>query len=249
MSGDNLVERRSRQTDCRRTDFTKVKRVVITLGGESLPHLLFHHHLAWSGWAYGQVIHGGESFVALSEGLQNALAAFGGVTRELAPIDSRPPTATVTAATPSTSRPATRPSAPISGSPPAGTSWWLQTVNVLQTATGGGLDRSSQGLVVAVQLVEISCTTWDLGDRPVPDRGTQGCHVPLQEEVAERGIRWRSPQLKAQRFGLHAVVADGKTLQVSQAQAAAQDPPTPAPKADTEPVCVPHAASGRPGSP
>lgn len=64
-------------------DFTKVKRVVITLRGEPFSHLLFHYRLAWSGWAYGQVIHGGESFVALSEGLQNALAACGGVTREL----------------------------------------------------------------------------------------------------------------------------------------------------------------------
>ena len=62
-------------------DFTKVKRVVITLRGEPFPHLLFHYRLAWSGWCYGQLIHGGESFVALSEGLQNALAACGGVTR------------------------------------------------------------------------------------------------------------------------------------------------------------------------
>ena len=64
-------------------DFTKVKRVEITLRGEPFPHLLFHYRLAWSGWAYGQLIHGGESFVALSEGLQNALAACGGVPREL----------------------------------------------------------------------------------------------------------------------------------------------------------------------
>jgi hypothetical protein len=64
-------------------DFTKVKRVVITLRGEPFPYLLFHYRLAWSGWAYGQVIHGGESFVALSEGLQNALAACGGAPQEL----------------------------------------------------------------------------------------------------------------------------------------------------------------------
>ena len=64
-------------------DFTKVKRVEITLRGEPFEHLLFHYRLAWSGWAYGQVIHGGESFVALSEGLENALAACGGVPNEL----------------------------------------------------------------------------------------------------------------------------------------------------------------------
>jgi len=64
-------------------NFTKVKRVAITLRGEPFPHLLFRYRLAWSGWAYGQVIHGGVSFAALSEGLQNALAACGGVPREL----------------------------------------------------------------------------------------------------------------------------------------------------------------------
>jgi len=64
-------------------DFTKVKRVDITLRGEPFEHPLFHYRLAWSGWAYGRVIHGSESFVALSEGLQNALAACGGVPKEL----------------------------------------------------------------------------------------------------------------------------------------------------------------------
>ena len=64
-----------------------MKRVAITLRGEPFPHLLFHYRLAWrgtpSGWAYGQIVHGGESFVALSEGLQNALATCGGVPKEL----------------------------------------------------------------------------------------------------------------------------------------------------------------------
>jgi len=64
-------------------DFTKVKRVEITLRGVPFPHLLFHYRLAWSGWGYGQVIHGGESFVALSEGLQNAMAVCGGSPSEL----------------------------------------------------------------------------------------------------------------------------------------------------------------------
>jgi hypothetical protein len=39
--------------------------------------------MAWCGWAYGLVIHGGESFMALSEVLLNALAACGGAPREL----------------------------------------------------------------------------------------------------------------------------------------------------------------------
>lgn len=64
-------------------DFTQLKGVEVTIGGKAFPHLLFHYRLAWSGWSYAQVVQGGESFVALSEGLQNALAACGGVPGEL----------------------------------------------------------------------------------------------------------------------------------------------------------------------
>jgi transposase InsO family protein len=64
-------------------DFTQLKGVEVSIAGEVFPHLLFHYRLAWSGWSYVQVVQGGESFVALSEGLQNALAACGGVPGEL----------------------------------------------------------------------------------------------------------------------------------------------------------------------
>ena len=64
-------------------DFTQLKDVEVTIAGQVFPHLLFHYRLAWSGWSYAQVVQGGESFVALSEGLQNALAACGGVPVEL----------------------------------------------------------------------------------------------------------------------------------------------------------------------
>jgi transposase InsO family protein len=64
-------------------DFTQLKGVEVTIVGKVFPHLLFHYRLAWSGWSYTQVVQGGESFVALSEGLQNALAACGGVPAEL----------------------------------------------------------------------------------------------------------------------------------------------------------------------
>jgi len=64
-------------------DFTRVKRVAITLRGEPFPHLLFHYRLAWSSWAYGQIVPSGESVVALSEGEQNALATCGGMPKEL----------------------------------------------------------------------------------------------------------------------------------------------------------------------
>jgi len=64
-------------------DFTQLKGVEVTIAGQVFPHLLFHYRLAWCGWSYAQVVQGGESFVALSEGLQNALAACGGVPAEL----------------------------------------------------------------------------------------------------------------------------------------------------------------------
>ncbi len=89
---------------------------------------------------------------------------------------------------------------------------------------GRGLNRPPQGLAVTDQLIEIRCTIWDLGYRPVTDRAAQGWHVDLLEEVAERGIRWRPTQLQAQRHGERGVVADGKPLQIPQALAATPDP-------------------------
>ena len=64
------------------SDFTELKGVSITLGGQPFEHLLYHYRLAYSGWSYAQVIQGGESFIALSEGLQNALFASGGAPQE-----------------------------------------------------------------------------------------------------------------------------------------------------------------------
>lgn len=64
------------------SDFTELKGVTITIGGQPFEHLLYHYRLAYSGWSYAQVIQGGESFIALSEGLQNALFASGGAPQE-----------------------------------------------------------------------------------------------------------------------------------------------------------------------
>ncbi len=61
------------------SDFTHLKGVTITIGGQPLQHILYHYRLAYSGWQYVQVILGGESFIGLSQGLQNALSACGGV--------------------------------------------------------------------------------------------------------------------------------------------------------------------------
>ena len=60
------------------SDFTHLKQVTITIGGQPFNHLLYHYRLAYSGWQYVQVVQGGESFVALAQGLQNALSRCGG---------------------------------------------------------------------------------------------------------------------------------------------------------------------------
>ena len=64
------------------SDFTKVKKIDVTIKGEPFDYLLYHYRLAYSGWQYAQIICGGESFVSLSEGLQNALSASGGAPKE-----------------------------------------------------------------------------------------------------------------------------------------------------------------------
>lgn len=61
------------------SDFTCANKLQITILGEALLHLLYHYRLPYSGWEYVQVVLGGESFTALSEGLQNALWLSGGV--------------------------------------------------------------------------------------------------------------------------------------------------------------------------
>jgi hypothetical protein len=64
------------------SDFTQIKGDPITIAGAAFEHRLFHFRLPYSGWCHVEVIHGGESFVALSEALQNALALCGGVPAE-----------------------------------------------------------------------------------------------------------------------------------------------------------------------
>ena len=64
------------------SDFTTLKRVSVTINGNPFEHLIYHYRLAYSGWQTAQIIQGGESFIGLSEGLQNALAASGGAPKE-----------------------------------------------------------------------------------------------------------------------------------------------------------------------
>lgn len=63
------------------SDFTDGSSLQVTIAGEPFAHLLYHFWLAFSGWQYVKAIQGGESFTALSEGLQEALWQLGGVPR------------------------------------------------------------------------------------------------------------------------------------------------------------------------
>ena len=64
------------------SDFTDTSALGITVAGIVLGHRLYHFRLAFSGFEHAHVVLGGESFVALAEGLQNALWALGGVPKE-----------------------------------------------------------------------------------------------------------------------------------------------------------------------
>lgn len=63
-------------------DFTWVTDPVY-IAGEPVRHRLFHYRLVASGWAYAQVVYGGESFSALADGLQKAFRACGGIPYQL----------------------------------------------------------------------------------------------------------------------------------------------------------------------
>ena len=66
------------------SDFTNMSDLGVTVAGMPLDHRLYHFRLAYSGFEHAHVILGGESYVALAEGLQNALWALGG-----APLEHR----------------------------------------------------------------------------------------------------------------------------------------------------------------
>lgn len=64
------------------SDFTDMASFGIMIAGQPLDHRLYHFRLAYSGFEHAHVVLGGESFVALAEGLQNALWSLGGVPHE-----------------------------------------------------------------------------------------------------------------------------------------------------------------------
>src|ERR1700704_7159625 len=64
------------------SDFTDTSELGVTVAGVVLDHRLYHFRLVFSGFAHAHVVLGGESYVALAEGLQNALWGLGGAPRE-----------------------------------------------------------------------------------------------------------------------------------------------------------------------
>jgi hypothetical protein len=50
------------------------------------------------------------------------------------------------------------------------------------TAATGALDRTSQGLAVTDQLIEIACPTGDLSDGPISDGGANGSDVSCRKK-------------------------------------------------------------------
>lgn len=64
------------------SDFTEMSELGVTVAGVALDHRLYHFRLVCSGFEHAHVILGGESYVALAEGLQNALWVLGGAPRE-----------------------------------------------------------------------------------------------------------------------------------------------------------------------
>ena len=64
------------------SDFTDMVDLNIAIAGVPFAHRLYHFVFAFSRWEYAEVVDGGESFEALSKGLQNALWQAGGAPHE-----------------------------------------------------------------------------------------------------------------------------------------------------------------------
>jgi hypothetical protein len=64
------------------SDFTAMGALRVTIANAPFAHLLYHFVLAFSRWEHVEVVEGGESFEALSQGLQNALWQAGGAPQE-----------------------------------------------------------------------------------------------------------------------------------------------------------------------
>ena len=60
------------------SDFTRMNKIGVTIGGHPFDHMIYHFVLTYSNWETGTICFS-ESFESLSQGLQNALWKLGGV--------------------------------------------------------------------------------------------------------------------------------------------------------------------------
>ena len=73
------------------SDFTEVADLAVTIAGELFDQRLYHFRLPFSGFEHAHVVLGGESFVALAEGLQNALGRWAARPNNIAATACRRP--------------------------------------------------------------------------------------------------------------------------------------------------------------
>lgn len=76
-----FFEQRHRPGEQAQSDFTHMDALDVTIGGQPFPHLLYHFVLTYSNWESVSLCYG-ETFEALSAGLQAALWRLGGVPAE-----------------------------------------------------------------------------------------------------------------------------------------------------------------------
>jgi hypothetical protein len=92
VSGSHITDQQVRLYMKNRTKKTQAaaaamagisERSASRIDNQQLQPWMFHYRLVASGWAYAQVVYGGESFSALTDGLQRAFKGSGGVPRQL----------------------------------------------------------------------------------------------------------------------------------------------------------------------
>ncbi len=84
--------------------------------------------------------------------------------------------------------------------------------------------RAAQGLSITHQLIQTRCPAWDLADHPGLKHLPELLQVGLIEQVEEGGIGGPALELQAQRLVQCLPMPPGKSLQITGAAAAAQDP-------------------------
>ena len=66
------------------SDFTDMGHAGISIAGQPLDHRLYHFRLAYSGFEHAHVVLGGESFIALAEGIQTPYGRLAGLPASIA---------------------------------------------------------------------------------------------------------------------------------------------------------------------